>query len=129
MTPLSQLKSYARYELIDYLAEHGEVEQYVAGKWEISKSLHITGIYRVPRKIKPSINTECLNKKWKWMAIDKDESVYLFTGKPSYNEESHMWESWEWIRITPEAFNSFSRGNVDWRNSLVRVVRLGEHHD
>lgn len=76
-------------------------------------------VYRANPEIvtKPSIDWSHVAPEWRWMAQDKDQSVYLYRKKPIVWDD--VWDTREVpLRITG-VLTSLEPGNCHWRSSLV----------
>jgi len=76
--------------------------------------------YRIAT-IPDSINWDHVAPEWKWMARDEDGSVYFYTKEPSRREYENWFRRVSGSVITDViGFASYTRGTVDWKDSLVR---------
>lgn len=70
------------------------------------------------KPIKPSINWEHVNPKFKWLAVDEDGAACLYAVEPNLGEE--QWIAKTSIYTYADCFSSYQRGNCDWKESLVQ---------
>lgn len=82
--------------------------------WEVSDY----SIYEEP-KTKPNINWEHVNKKFKYMATDKNGDTFLYSELPYPSSNNYHW--WYDCGETTDAlyFTSFTPGTCNWKDSLV----------
>ena len=73
--------------------------------------------YRIAT-VPDSINWDHVAPKWKWMARDNFDDVWLFMQEPSACDRGR-WET-RGGSVLCTQFASYVRGTVDWKDSLVR---------
>ena len=75
--------------------------------------------YRIAT-IPDSINWDHVAPEWKWMARDKSGVVYFFKNEPkSGDRDSEIWSA-AGGHMEARGFASYTRGTVDWQQSIVR---------
>ena len=75
--------------------------------------------YRIAT-IPDSINWDHVAPEWKWMARDIFGDASLYQSEPSAKPPSKVWSSIPNMPLSVDGFASYTRGTVDWKDSLVR---------
>jgi len=75
--------------------------------------------YRIAT-IPDSINWDHVAPEWKWMARDVFGDVRLYQSEPRVKPPRMVWSSTPHVCAPIDGFASYTRGTVDWKDSLVR---------
>lgn len=69
--------------------------------------------------MKPSIDWSTVKEKYKYLAVDKDGTAFLYSQKPALDLEWDIWDSV--AACSPVKLNqTYSPGDCDWTNSLIK---------
>ena len=68
---------------------------------------------------KPSIDWTHIKDGYKWLAVDKDGSAYVYEDEPE-RSESDYWFSLKGSLTEVNGLASYTPGTCDWRDSLVK---------
>lgn len=92
--------------------------------------------YKIIKKI-PTINWDMIKKEFKYLAIDEDGGIYLYQKEPVADHSDGTWEVSDYslsmvLVVEPELMTEefFTRGDVEWYNSLiVRPEEVEEEYE
>ncbi len=78
-------------------------------------------VYRLerPELIPPSIDWDAVDKKWNWLAVDKDERIRLYSSEPTKFQTTYLWMPGGSYKNISGVFSSFVRGNMPWNETLI----------
>ena len=114
--PTEELKAVVdAFETTDYV-----VETLTPGGWlqVMMPYLATPTCYRVKRKIVDTpldIPWKHINRRWKWAAMDKSGSVYLYENKPSVGETYYKWAC-----VSCDRHFNIQTDGIDWKRSLTK---------
>ena len=74
--------------------------------------------YRIEKR-KPYIDWNVINPIFKYLAIDADGSIWIFSEVPYIDGGCWFGANCRYAKLYPELLVSFSKGNCDWRDSLI----------
>lgn len=90
----------------------GEIEAWIGGEpqwcWGTSHYCII--------ETKPSIDWSQVSEKFRFLATDDDGRTYMYVQEPELT--SFSWYSQD--HASADVFKSFKKGDVDWKDSLVK---------
>ena len=75
-------------------------------------------VYRVEIK-KPHIDWNVINPLFNYLAIDAYGAIWLFSEAPYIEGNYWLDPNRKYAKLHPELLVSFSKGNCDWKNSLI----------
>lgn len=76
--------------------------------------------------IKPSIDWSQIKDEYKWLAVDENDSAFVFEKEPSIDGAPYWYIGGTYFEVN--GLVSYSRGTCDWKYSLVKRPE-GDSHD
>ena len=110
---------------VKIMFKNGDVTTYTRRGYMYSNSIN-QSLFQHPVKIvlderapKPSIDWSHVKGEYKWLAVDKDGSAYVYKDEPE-RSGSDYWYSHNGSLNEVNGLASYTPGTCDWQDSLVK---------
>ena len=117
--PLGLLKKKTQKAL---MAHDGPIEMYTDSGWSVVNNPLWTSSYTYRAAplpaTKPSVDWSALDKKWKFMAMDRKGWIYAYSDRPEIDCQEWATPGGDHINISG-LLTSYKPGTCDWRDSLI----------